>query len=78
MQKQQRLFQQVEEQLAKLSDRKKDLEASLTLPDIYSDKNKFSQAETALKNNQEEWKKLNVQYEELFEKIVELEGNMNS
>ncbi|MEJ7738105.1 MAG: ABC-F family ATP-binding cassette domain-containing protein [Chitinophagaceae bacterium] len=78
LQKQQRLFQQVEEQLAKLSDRKKDLEASLTLPDIYSDKNKFSQAETALKNNQEEWKKLNVQYEELFEKIVELEGNMNS
>jgi len=75
LQKQQRAFQQVEEQLASLTDQKKQLEGSLSLPEVYSDRKKFTQAEMALKKNEEERKKLNEQYEALFEKIVELEGS---
>src|SRR5688500_16562051 len=46
LQKQQRLFQQLEEQIASLQKKKAELEAALTSPDIYSDKQKFTQAET--------------------------------
>jgi ATP-binding cassette, subfamily F, member 3 len=42
-------------------------------PSVYSDKEKFMQAETLLKNSNAELNKLNSEYEKVFEKILELE-----
>ncbi|MEP7372977.1 MAG: ribosomal protection-like ABC-F family protein [Chitinophagaceae bacterium] len=73
LQKQQRIFQQLEEQIAKLNTQKAELEASLVDPAIYSDKTKFQQAEANYKKATDELTKLNQQYEKVFELIVSLE-----
>jgi ATP-binding cassette subfamily F protein 3 len=74
LQKWQREFQQLEEQLAKLNIRKNELEASLSDPATYSDKNKFLVAENAYKKAEDELNQLNTRYETVFEKIMTLEG----
>ncbi|MDP9230260.1 MAG: ATP-binding cassette domain-containing protein, partial [Bacteroidota bacterium] len=75
--KQQRLFQQLEEKIVELNEKTKKLEASLSDPEIYSDKQKFLQAETEYKKVAGELQLLNVQYEQAFEKIMELEKQGN-
>ena len=74
LQKQQRLFQQLEEQIASLQKKKAELEAALTSPDIYSDKQKFAQAESNYKKAADELARLDKEYEIIFEKIMELES----
>ncbi len=74
LQKVQRQFQQTEEQIARLNSRKTELEASLADPATYSDKTKFLAAETAYKKAADELASLNRQYEQLFERIMELES----
>ena len=74
LQKQQRIFQQLEEQIAALNTKRTALETSLSDPATYSDKNKFLQAETDYKKATEELERLNAQYEKTFELIVSLEG----
>lgn len=74
LQKQQRLFQQLEEQIAAMQQKKGQLEASLTSPEIYSDKQKFTEAETNYKKAADELVRLNKEYERIFEKIMELES----
>lgn len=73
LQKQQRLFQQLEEKIAALTKQKNALEASLSDPATYSDKNKFVQAEADYKKAGAELEKANREYEQVFEKIMELE-----
>lgn len=73
LQKQQRLFQELEQKIATLSQERIRLEASLADPSTYSDKNKFVQAEINYKKASEELEKANRQYEQVFEKIMELE-----
>ncbi len=73
LQKQQRLFQQLEEKIAQLNKEKARLEASLADPATYTDKNKFKEAEDAYKKTGTELSQLNTQYEQVFEKIMELE-----
>jgi ATP-binding cassette subfamily F protein 3 len=73
LQKQQRLFQQLEEKIASLSKQKTQLEAALADPLTYSDNNKFRQAEADYKKAGEELEKANKEYEKIFEKIMELE-----
>jgi ATP-binding cassette, subfamily F, member 3 len=75
LQKQQRIFQQLEENIGKLNQQKATLEAQLTAPDTYADKDKFVKTETDYKKVNDELKRLNKQYEEVFEKIMELEAN---
>jgi ATP-binding cassette subfamily F protein 3 len=75
LQKQQRIFQQLEEKIASLTRQKSQLEASLADPATYSDKGKFVQAETDYKKTEEELRKANREYEQVFEKIMELEKN---
>ncbi len=77
LQKNQKQFQQLEEKIAKATTRKNELEAALSDPATYSDKNKFIQAETNYKSAEDELYKLNSQYEQLFEKIIELESKVN-
>ncbi|MBE2231758.1 MAG: ABC-F family ATP-binding cassette domain-containing protein [Chitinophagaceae bacterium] len=73
LQKIQRQFQQVETEIAALTSRKAELEASLADPSTYSDKTRFLEAETAYKKAAEELVTLNRRYETLFEKIMEME-----
>ena len=74
LQRVQRQFQQVEEQIAQLNTRKAELEASLADPSVYSDKTKFLEAENGYKKADQELTGLNKQYEQLFEKSMELES----
>jgi ATP-binding cassette subfamily F protein 3 len=75
LQKQQRIFQQLEEKIASLNRQKVQLEASLADPATYSDKNRFVQAEADYKKAGDELNKANREYEQVFEKIMELEKN---
>ncbi len=74
--RQQRLFQELEQKIATLTKQKDRLEASLSDPTTYSDKNKFVTAETEYKKTSDELNKTNRQYEQVFEKIVELEKTL--
>lgn len=74
LQRVQRQFQQVEEQIAQVNKKKAELEAALADPAVYSDKTKFLEAETGYKKADQELTGLNKQYEQLFEKIMEMEG----
>ena len=74
LQKQQRIFQQLEEKVALLTKQKSELEAALTDPATYSDKQKFLQAEATYNKAAVELEQLNKQYEQVFEKIMELEA----
>jgi ATP-binding cassette subfamily F protein 3 len=74
LQKQQRIFEQLEEKLAALNKQRAILEASLSTPEIYGDKEKFRKAEADYKKVSEECVQLNKEYEKVFEKIMELEA----
>jgi len=73
LQKQQRLFQELEQKIATMNRQKDQLEASLADPSTYSDKNKFVKAESDYRKTSDELANANRQYEQVFEKIVELE-----
>lgn len=73
LQKVQKQFQQLEEKIAALNTKRTELEAALADPATYSDKTKFLEAESSYKKAEEELKRLNAEYEKLFEKIMELE-----
>ncbi|HWC53970.1 MAG TPA: ABC-F family ATP-binding cassette domain-containing protein [Chitinophagaceae bacterium] len=75
LQKQQRIFQQLEEKISKLNDEKQKLEAALADPSTYANKEKFLQIEASYKNISAELEQFNKQYEQVFEKIAELESN---
>ena len=74
LQKQQKVFQQLEEKIALLNKQKTELEAMMVDPATYSDKTKFLQTEAALKKATEELVRQNAEYEKVFEKIMELEA----
>jgi len=74
LQKQQKIFQQLEADISRLTEKKAQIQASLGLPETYSDKNKFVLAETDYKNTTTELDRLNKQYEDVFEKIMRLEA----
>jgi len=74
--RQQRLFQELEAKIATLTGKKSQLEASLADPATYSDKNKFVTAEAEYKKTSEELTKANRAYEQVFDKIVELEKTL--
>ena len=76
LQKQQRLFQDLEQKIAALTRQKDSLGASLADPATYSDKNKFIKAESEYKKTSDELDKANRQYEQVFEKIMELEKTL--
>ncbi|HVU56192.1 MAG TPA: ABC-F family ATP-binding cassette domain-containing protein [Puia sp.] len=75
LQQQQRTFQQLEDKIASLTRQKAQLEASLADPATYSDKTRFVQAEADYKKAGDELNKANREYEQVFEKIMELEKN---
>ncbi len=76
LQRQQRIFQDLEQKIATITRQKLALEASLADPATYSDKNKFVATESGYKKASEELEKANRQYEQVFDKIVELEKTL--
>ncbi len=72
----QRHFQQMEEKIASLRQQKKALEAALASHEIYTDKNKVLQTETEYKTVSFQLKEANAQYENIFEKLIELENKI--
>jgi ATP-binding cassette subfamily F protein 3 len=60
-----------------LTKQKTELETALTDPATYSDKQKFLQAESSYNKAAAELDQLNKQYEQVFEKIMELEAKQN-
>ncbi len=67
-------FKNLEEQLEKLKINKSNLESALADPEVYSDKQKFLKAEADYNKADADWQQANSEYENLFEKIMELEG----
>jgi ATP-binding cassette subfamily F protein 3 len=74
LQKQQKIFQQLEEKISKLNEQKTQLEAALADHTTYTDKNKFLQTEAEYKKVSDELVNMNIEYEKVFEKIMQLEG----
>ena len=74
LQKQQRLFGELEQKMARLTEKKKQLELALGAPETYSDRNIFAQTEKDYKSVSEELIRVNREYEKVFELIVELEA----
>jgi ATP-binding cassette, subfamily F, member 3 len=73
LQKQQRLFQKAEEDLAKLKAEKAKLEGDLASPEFYSDRNKFQDLEKRYKQTTDKLSALEIEYEKIFERLMELE-----
>jgi ATP-binding cassette subfamily F protein 3 len=76
LQKQQRNFQQLEQKIAELGKKKAELETKLSRPDVYTNHNKFKETENAYKQANQQIATLNAQYEEAFEKIMQLEAEI--
>ena len=78
LQRMQKNFQQLEEKIATLNREKAELELSLTDPNVYSDKQKFLETETAYKRTETEIARLNQEYEKTFDRILQLEQQQAS
>lgn len=74
LQRLQRKFGQLEEEIGKATKRKTELEAALADPATYSNPQTFADTERSYKQATTNLEALNKQYEELFEKIMELEA----
>ncbi len=74
LQKQKRRLTNLETELNKYKEEKAKQEAALGNPSNYSDPKKFQELEAAYKQTQAKWDELNKEYEEVFEKVMEMEG----
>ena len=75
-QKIQKQFEQLEEKIAILNQKKLQLETALSSPEIYSDKNKFIKTEIDYQSISSDLQKTNSEYESVFEKLMELENKI--
>ena len=76
LQKLQKQFGKVETDLERIKSRQLSIETDMAAPEIYADRNKFLQLENEYKNNTQKIGVLNKEYEELFEKILEREAQL--
>ncbi len=67
-------FEKLEAELGILTEKKKTLEAKLGDPAIYSNKDKYQQAEKDYQQAANQHAKLQAEYEQIFEQIMTLEG----
>lgn len=74
LQRLQKQFSKLEADIAKLQEDKTKIELALADPNSYSDKNNFAKVEQDYKTIQDKIKAANKEYEQLFEKIMELES----
>ena len=74
LQKIKRSFEKLEADIASLNNKKIAVELELSNPEIYTQQNKFTELESSYKKIQDDLTLYTKQYEELFEKIMELEN----
>ncbi len=74
VQKLQKQLAKIEEQLNLLNKEKLQIEEGLSIPENYSDKNKFLQLENRYKSVQQKIDATNKEYEIVFEKLMEIES----
>ena len=73
LQRVQKQFSRAEEELEKLKQQQLQVEAAMTDPEIYADKNKFTKLEADYKNVLQKVVVATKEYEALFEKLMEME-----
>ncbi len=78
LQKRQRQFEQLEASVAKLKQRKMELESALADPATYSDKSKFLEVEKNYQQVSGDLDRANAEYETVFEKIMVLESKVEN
>jgi ATP-binding cassette subfamily F protein 3 len=76
-QKQQRLVEQLDEKIKGLKAESQRLELQLTAPEIYADKQKFREAESAYKKADQILAEARVAYDAALEKLIELEEDQS-
>jgi ATP-binding cassette, subfamily F, member 3 len=76
LQKQQKVFQQLEKKVAELTQQKEELELKLTKPEIYANGEEFKKTEAAYKDALNKLEAANKEYEKVFEKIIELDEQL--
>ncbi len=77
-QKLQKQFSKVESELEQIKNKQKNIEADMAAPDVYADRNKFVKLENEYKSNTQKIISLSKEYEDLFEKILEREAQMQN
>lgn len=77
LQKVKKQFEQLEDKIAKAIREKKELEANLALPEIYSDNQKFIEAEKKYNQKVEQLATANEEYEKVFERMMVLEEKVS-
>jgi ATP-binding cassette, subfamily F, member 3 len=75
LQKLKRSFEKIEGEIANLQQKKQEVENELGNPDNYADKNKFQALENNYNTVKQELLTANKTYEELFDKIMEMEAS---
>ena len=75
-QKQQKIFQKLEEELGKLKTESADLEAKLADPSCYSDKDKFIVLDEKYRQHSLKLQQLNKEYDASFERLMEIEEKL--
>ena len=76
LQKQQKLFQKLEKDVAELNTQKEELEAKLASPDTYSNGDEFKKTEASYKQIVSKLDIANKEYELVFEKIIRLDEEL--
>jgi ATP-binding cassette, subfamily F, member 3 len=76
LQKQQKVFQQLEKKIAELAQKKEELELMLTKREIYADKDAFKKTESGYKDAVAKLEAANKEYEKVFEKIIDLDEQL--
>lgn len=77
-QKQQKAFQKLEEDLNRVKAEVAELEAQLADPSVYADKDRFLKLDESYKNNAQKLQSLNKDYDQAFERMMELEEKLGS
>ena len=73
----QKKFSKVEENVNSINKRKEEIEADLAKPENYTNHSQFAKLETEYKNVHQQKVEADKQYEQMFEQIMELEGQIS-
>ena len=76
LQQLQKKFAKTESELERLKSRQRNIETDMAVPEIYADRTRFLQLEKEYKSNHQNITALNKEYEDLFEKILEREAQL--
>jgi ATP-binding cassette subfamily F protein 3 len=76
LQKQQKLFQQLEKKISEFNRQKEELEIQLTKPEVYANGTEFKKTEAAYKEVLGKLETANKEYENIFEKIIVLDEQL--